>query len=53
MGRYYRTQGTQLSAQFDLEGWKRRAGRKVPEGGDIGIYRAESHCYTAETNTKL
>ena len=37
----------------DLRGWDGGDGRKVQEGGDIGIHIADSlHC-TAETNTTL
>ena len=37
----------------DLDGWDGGGGRKVQEGGNIGIDIADSlHC-TAETNTTL
>ena len=39
-----------------LEGWDREGEREMQEGGDIGIYvyiKADSLCYTAETNTTL
>ena len=32
---------------------KTRGGREVPEGGDICILMADSHCCVAETNTTL
>ena len=37
----------------DLEGWEGEGGREAQEGGDIHIRRADSLCYTAETNTTL
>ena len=36
-----------------LEGWDEEGGREAQEGGDIGIYIADSLCCTAETNTAL
>jgi len=38
----------------DLEGWGGGwGGRGAPEGGDIRIRMADSHCSRAETNTLL
>ena len=38
----------------DLEGWDGSGGgREALEGGDIWTHRADSCCYTAETNATL
>ena len=37
----------------DLEGWNGWGGREDPEGGDMCMLRADSHCYRTEMNTTL
>ena len=37
----------------DLEGWDREDGREAQEGGDTGMFMADSPCCATETNTVL
>ena len=37
----------------DLEGWDGRNGREAQEARDACLLKADSCCYTTETNTKL
>ena len=45
--------GSSAQCCVELEGWDGACGREAPQGEDLCILTADSHCSTAEINTTL